>query len=415
MGEIKVPELAESISEGTLVQWLKKTGDSIQKGDYVAELETDKVNIEIISEYSGILSELKVRAGSTVTVGEVIAVVNEKHISNETQPETMDVDEHKEDPASIVHPMANFPAYEPTSASKKYLIVSPAARKLAREKGIDLSKVSPADPLGRIRLHDVQRYKQSDDIEHTANMAARETKTIITAEEKPVERIQMTRRRQTIARNLVEMKQKTAMLTTFNEIDMTNLLDLRSRRKQQFHEEYGVKLGFMSFFTKAAVAALKKSPLLNAEIQEAEIVVKKYYDIGIAVSTNGGLVVPVIREADRKNVAELEKEIYELAERARNNRLAISDLQGGTFTITNGGVFGSLLSTPMLNGPQAAILGMHSIQLRPVAVDEEKIENRRMMYVALTYDHRLIDGKEAVTFLKQIKTFIEDPESLLFT
>lgn len=414
MGEIKVPELAESITEGTLVQWLKKAGDSIQKGDYVAELETDKVNIEIISEYSGILSELKVCAGSTVTVGEVIAVVNEKHISNESKQEAMGVDENEEAPPSIVHPIESFQAYDPASAIKKHLIVSPAARKLAREKGIDLSKVFPADPLGRIRLHDVQRYKQFDDIEHTAN-TAREAKTIITAEERPVERIQMTRRRQTIANNLVETKQKTAMLTTFNEIDMTNLFDLRNRRKQQFHEEYGVKLGFMSFFTKAAVAALKNSPLLNAEIQEAEIVLKKYYDIGIAVSTDGGLVVPVIRAANRKSVAELEKEIYELAERARNNRLAISDLQGGTFTITNGGVFGSLLSTPMLNGPQAAILGMHSIQLRPVAVDEEKIENRRMMYVALTYDHRLIDGKEAVTFLKQIKTFIEDPESLLFT
>lgn len=224
----------------------------------------------------------------------------------------------------------------------------------------------------------------------------------------------MTRRRQTIANRLLEVKQNTAMLTTFNEVDMTNIMALRNRRKDAFQKENDVKLGFMSFFTKAVVAALKKAPLLNAEIQGDQIVLKKYYDIGIAVSTDEGLVVPVLRDADRKNFAEIESEILDFASKARSNKLSLSDLQGGTFTITNGGVFGSLLSTPILNGPQVGILGMHKIQLRPVAIDAEKMENRPMMYLALSYDHRIIDGKEAVTFLARIKDLLEDPESLLF-
>lgn len=224
----------------------------------------------------------------------------------------------------------------------------------------------------------------------------------------------MTRRRQTIANRLLEVKQNTAMLTTFNEVDMTNIMALRNRRKDAFQKENDVKLGFMSFFTKAVVAALKKAPLLNAEIQGDQIVLKKYYDIGIAVSTDEGLVVPVLRDADRKNFAEIESEILDFASKARSNKLSLSDLQGGTFTITNGGVFGSLLSTPILNGPQVGILGMHKIQLRPVAIDAERMENRPMMYLALSYDHRIIDGKEAVTFLARIKDLLEDPESLLF-
>ncbi len=223
----------------------------------------------------------------------------------------------------------------------------------------------------------------------------------------------MSRRRQTIAKRLVEVKQTTAMLTTFNEIDMTAVMDLRKRRKDKFLEEHDVRLGFMSFFTKAAVAALKKFPYVNAEIQGDDLLIKKFYDIGIAVAANEGLVVPVVRDADRKSFAEIESDIANLAEKARTNKLALKDLQGGTFTITNGGVFGSLLSTPILNGPQVAILGMHKIQLRPIAIDKERMENRPMMYVAFSYDHRIVDGKEAVSFLSKIKDMLEDPETFL--
>jgi len=298
---------------------------------------------------------------------------------------------------------------------KQHTIASPAARKLARAKGMDLEQVPTTDPLGRVRSHDVASYDPVLAFETPVQISHSPEKNLVSEDlAKPVERIRMTRRRQTIAKRLVEVQRTAAMLTTFNEIDMTNVMSLRKRRKDQFFAENGVKLGFMSFFTKAAVAALKKSPLVNAEIQGDEILVKKYYDIGIAVSADEGLVVPVVRDADRKNFAEIEKDLLDLADKARHNRLALQDLQGGTFTITNGGVFGSLLSTPIINGPQVAILGMHSIQLRPIAIDADKMENRPMMYVALSYDHRIVDGKEAVMFLKNIKALIEDPESLLF-
>ena len=270
------------------------------------------------------------------------------------------------------------------------------------------------DPFGRVRSQDLSE-NEVDTRNASTNRDEKATKWLNEPlQEKAIDRIKMTRRRRTIASKLVEVQKTAAMLTTFNEIDMTNVINLRNRRSDHFYQEHDVKLGFMSFFTKATVAALKRIPMLNAEIQDDEIVIKRYYDIGIAVAANEGLVVPVVRNAERKNFAEIEKDIFELAEKSRQNKLAIKDLQGGTFTITNGGVFGSLLSTPILNGPQVGILGMHSIQLRPVAIDEERIENRPMMYVALSYDHRIVDGKEAVIFLKHIKKLIEDPESLLF-
>ncbi|KAB2329829.1 2-oxoglutarate dehydrogenase complex dihydrolipoyllysine-residue succinyltransferase [Bacillus mesophilum] len=418
MAEIKVPELAESITEGTVAQWLKQPGDAINKGDYIVELETDKVNVEIISEYSGVLSELKAQEGDTVNVGETIAVVSEG--GEAPAPPASKADEapavqQKEEQKA---PAAAEKAEEPASASSKQRpIASPAARKMAREKGIDLTQVPTADPLGRVRAQDVSGFNPEAKSAPAAPAPAPKAPSqpaAASADSKPVERIRMTRRRQTIAKRLVEVQQTAAMLTTFNEVDMTNVMELRKKRKDKFQEENDVKLGFMSFFTKAVVAALKRSPLLNAEIQGDELVLKKFYDIGIAVSTDEGLVVPVVRDADRKNFAEIEKDIVGLGKKARDNKLAISDLQGGTFTITNGGVFGSLLSTPILNGPQVGILGMHSIQLRPVAIDAERMENRPMMYIALSYDHRIVDGKEAVTFLKRVKELIEDPESLLF-
>ncbi|MGP7815869.1 2-oxoglutarate dehydrogenase complex dihydrolipoyllysine-residue succinyltransferase [Niallia sp. 01092] len=412
MAEIKVPELAESITEGTVAQWLKKTGEFVEKGEYIVELETDKVNVEIISEESGILQELKAKEGDTVLVGETIAIVSKDALQEEKMSTVEDSSVNE-----VQEPEVKQNETLPLSLNKP--IASPAARKMARNKGIDLTNVPTSDPLGRLRVHDVEKYepiaKKVKEPVIDSNTAVNSAPMVLEDEkEEKVERIRMTRRRQTIANRLLEVQQNTAMLTTFNEVDMTNIMQLRNRRKDQFQKENDVKLGFMSFFTKAVVACLKKAPLLNAEIQGDQILLKKYYDIGIAVSTDEGLVVPVLRDADRKNFAEIEQDIMDFANKARNNKLSLSDLQGGTFTITNGGVFGSLLSTPILNGPQVGILGMHKIQLRPVAIDEKNMENRPMMYVALSYDHRIIDGKEAVTFLARIKALLEDPESLLF-
>lgn len=414
MAEIKVPELAESITEGTVAQWLKKTGEYVEKGDYIVELETDKVNVEIVSEESGFIQELKASEGDTVQVGETIAIV----LNNEAKNQIKDSESKPENDNPIVESKQEEKKVESIQPKneKRSLIASPAARKLAREKGIDLASIQSTDPLGRLRAQDVNAYEQksverTNSINNEKPLSIKNDNALADAR---VERIRMTRRRQTIANRLLEVQQNTAMLTTFNEVDMTNIMNLRSRRKDAFQKENDVKLGFMSFFTKAVVAALKKAPLLNAEIQGDQILLKKYYDIGVAVSTEEGLVVPVVRDADRKNFAEIESEIVELSNKARNNKLSITDLQGGTFTITNGGVFGSLLSTPILNGPQVGILGMHKIQLRPIAIDEVKMENRPMMYLALSYDHRIIDGKEAVTFLARIKQLLEDPEALLF-
>ncbi|WP_066287896.1 2-oxoglutarate dehydrogenase complex dihydrolipoyllysine-residue succinyltransferase [Bacillus sp. FJAT-29937] len=414
MAEIRVPELAESITEGTIAGWLKKPGDFVNKGDYVVELETDKVNVEIISDFTGVLKELKAQEGDNVNVGETIAIIDE---SGQAGAEAAQPAAPVQEEQAAAEPAApSAPAEAPANENQQRPIASPAARKMAREKGIDLSQVPTADPLGRVRAQDVSTFNpqaQASSVPAQAPKAAAPA-PIKQDGEKRVERIRMTRRRQTIANRLVEVQQTAAMLTTFNEVDMTNVMNLRKKRKDKFFEEHDVKLGFMSFFTKAVVAALKKNPFLNAEIQGDEIVLKKFYDIGVAVSTEEGLVVPVVRDADRKNFAEIEKDIMDLATKARNNKLGLQDLQGGTFTITNGGTFGSLLSTPILNGPQVGILGMHAINLRPVAIDAERMENRPMMYIALSYDHRIVDGKEAVTFLKRVKELIEDPESLLF-
>ncbi|WNS73523.1 2-oxoglutarate dehydrogenase complex dihydrolipoyllysine-residue succinyltransferase [Bacillus sp. DTU_2020_1000418_1_SI_GHA_SEK_038] len=417
MAEIRVPELAESITEGTIAQWLKQPGDFVNKGDFVVELETDKVNVEIISDFTGVLKELKAQEGDNVNVGEVIAIIDESGQAGTEPAQAAAPVQEEQAPEPAVKPAEpSAPEQTPSNENQQRPIASPAARKMAREKGIDLTQVPTVDPLGRVRAQDVSSFNpqaQASSAPASAPKAAAPA-PIKQDGEKRVERIRMTRRRQTIANRLVEVQQTAAMLTTFNEVDMTNVMNLRKKRKDKFFEENDVKLGFMSFFTKAVVAALKKNPFLNAEIQGDEIVLKKFYDIGVAVSTEEGLVVPVVRDADRKNFAEIEKDIMDLATKARNNKLGLQDLQGGTFTITNGGTFGSLLSTPILNGPQVGILGMHAINLRPVAIDAERMENRPMMYIALSYDHRIVDGKEAVTFLKRVKELIEDPESLLF-
>ena len=403
MAEIIVPELAESITEGTVAQWLKQPGESVEKGEFIVELETDKVNVEIISEEAGIVQEHLAAEGDTVQVGQVIAIVGSGSGAPAAAPSAPVAETVQKVEAAPVAPAAT----EDASGSDR-TIASPAARKLAREKGIDLAAVSPVDPMGRVRVQDVEAHGTAP----KAQPAVAPKAAAAVVDDGRVTREKMTRRRQTIAKRLLEVKQSTAMLTTFNEIDMTNVMALRSRKKDQFFEQNDVRLGFMSFFTKAVVAALKKYPYVNAEIDGDEIILKNFYDIGVAISTDGGLVVPNVIDADRKNFAEIEGTIVELAKKARDNKLTIADMTGGSFTITNGGVFGSLMSTPIMNGAQVGILGMHTIQKRPVAIGNN-VEIRPMMYVALSYDHRVIDGKDSVGFLKMVKELIENPEDLL--
>ena len=401
VAEIRVPELAESITEGTIAQWLKQPGETVEKGEFIVELETDKVNVEVISEEAGVVQEHLAAAGDTVEVGQVIAIVGAGSGAPAAAPAASAA------PAQQAE-VAPAPVEEDASATDR-TIASPAARKLAREKGIDLAAVSPVDPMGRVRVQDVEAHGSAP----KAQPAAPAPKAAAPVQDDGrITREKMTRRRQTIAKRLLEVRQSTAMLTTFNEIDMTNVMELRKRKKDQFFDQNDVRLGFMSFFTKAVVAALKKYPYVNSEIDGDEILLKNYFDIGIAVSTEGGLVVPNVVDADRKNFAEIEASIGELAAKARDNKLTIADMTGGSFTITNGGVFGSLMSTPILNGTQVGILGMHTIQKRPVAVGDN-IEIRPMMYIALSYDHRVIDGKDSVGFLKMVKELIENPEDLL--
>lgn len=408
MADIIVPELAESITEGTIAQWLKQPGDTVEKGEFIVELETDKVNVEVISEEAGVVSELLAAEGDTVLVGQVIARVGEGS-GSAAAPAATPAQEAKAEaaPAQTEAPKAT-PVVESNGSEQDRTIASPAARKLAREKGINLSEISPVDPMGRVRVQDVAAHGSAPAAPKAAPAPAAATQE----DDSRYTREKMSRRRQTIASRLLEVKQNTAMLTTFNEIDMTNVMALRARKKDQFFEANDVRLGFMSFFTKAVVAALKKYPYVNSQIDGDYIVKNNFYDIGIAVSTDSGLVVPIVRDADRKNFAEIEGTIGDLAKKARDNKLALSDMSGGSFTITNGGVFGSLLSTPILNGTQVGILGMHTIQKRPIAVGNE-VQIRPMMYVALSYDHRVIDGKDSVGFLKMVKELLENPEDLM--
>jgi 2-oxoglutarate dehydrogenase E2 component (dihydrolipoamide succinyltransferase) len=419
VAEIKVPELAESITEGTIAQWLKQVGDSVEKGEFIVELETDKVNVEVISEEAGVVQELLFAEGDTVEVGQVIAVVGEGSGSGDTTKNPVEADPAEADAPvkNVEQPKAEkiapAPAAKEETSSTGRTIASPAARKLAREKGIDLNAISTVDPMGRVRVQDVESHSNAPKQAPAAPSAQVAAKATAPKEDDGrVTREKMSRRRQTIAKRLLEVKQSTAMLTTFNEIDMTNVMALRARKKDKFFEDHDVRLGFMSFFTKAVTSALKKYPYVNAELEGDEVLLKQFYDIGIAVSTEEGLVVPIVRDTDRKNFAEIEANIGELAKKARDKKLQISDMTGGSFTITNGGVFGSLMSTPILNGTQVGILGMHTIQKRPVAIGNE-VQIRPMMYVALSYDHRVIDGKDSVGFLKTVKELIENPEDLL--
>lgn len=428
MSEILVPDLGESISEGTIYKWHVKEGDTVGQGDVLAELETDKVNLEISAEVDGVISTILRQAGENVAVGEAIGIIGAASgsaVSGNAADSSVAISSAAAGGAASIAAAAPVAAPEaPAGGDSHTALASPGARKLARERGIDLGDVSARDPIGRIGQADVtvhgaaaplaaapvapapQPQGRPEPVKPAASKAAPD-------DGKNVERKRMSRRRLTIASRLVEAQQTAAMLTTFNEVDMTAILDIRKRRKDAFKEKHEVGLGFMSFFTKAVIGALKTYPLLNAEIDGEDLVIKKFYDIGIAVAAKEGLVVPVVRDADRLSFPEIERQIGELASKARTNTLSLSELQGGTFTITNGGVFGSLLSTPILNTPQVGILGMHKIQLRPIALDEERTVNRPMMYIALSYDHRIVDGSEAVSFLVKVKELLEDPEALL--
>ena len=418
MPEVKVPELAESITEGTIAEWLKQVGDNVDKGEAIVELETDKVNVEVVSEEAGVLQELLANEGDTVEVGQSIAVVGEGSGNNASEAPAKQDDAKDDSSSEKAQPQQsetqNDKSEEKDQDNGQRVNATPSARKYAREKGIDLSEVA-AQSNDVVRKEHVDQSQNQASSKQEAPAAKEEAKKPAQQNpSKPVVREKMSRRKKTAAKKLLEVSNNTAMLTTFNEIDMTNVMNLRKRKKEQFIKDHdGTKLGFMSFFTKAAVAALKKFPGVNAEIDGDDMITKQFYDIGVAVSTDDGLLVPFVRDCDKKNFAEIEEEIGNLAKKARDKKLGLDDMVNGSFTITNGGIFGSMMSTPIINGSQAAILGMHSIITRPIAVDADTIENRPMMYIALSYDHRIIDGNEAVGFLKMIKDLIENPEDLL--
>lgn len=420
MPEVKVPELAESITEGTIAEWLKNLGDSVEKGEAILELETDKVNVEVVSEEAGVLSEQLASEGDTVEVGQAIAVIGEgsgnasKENSNDNTPQQNDETTNNKKEETTNKSADKAEVNQTNDDNQQRVNATPSARRYARENGVNLAEVSPKTN-DVVRKEDIDKKQQAPSSTQTTQQApAKEEKKYNQYPTKPVIREKMSRRKKTAAKKLLEVSNNTAMLTTFNEVDMTNVMELRKRKKEQFMKDHdGTKLGFMSFFTKASVAALKKYPEVNAEIDGDDMITKQYYDIGVAVSTDDGLLVPFARDCDKKNFAEIEAEIANLAVKAREKKLGLDDMVNGSFTITNGGIFGSMMSTPIINGNQAAILGMHSIITRPIAIDQDTIENRPMMYIALSYDHRIIDGKEAVGFLKTIKELIENPEDLL--
>ncbi|HDA5509126.1 TPA: dihydrolipoyllysine-residue succinyltransferase [Staphylococcus aureus] len=420
MPEVKVPELAESITEGTIAEWLKNLGDSVEKGEAILELETDKVNVEVVSEEAGVLSEQLASEGDTVEVGQAIAVIGEgsgnasKENSNDNTPQQNDETTNNKKEETTNKSADKAEVNQTNDDNQQRVNATPSARRYARENGVNLAEVSPKTN-DVVRKEYIDKKQQAPASTQTTQQApAKEEKKYNQYPTKPVIREKMSRRKKTAAKKLLEVSNNTAMLTTFNEVDMTNVMELRKRKKEQFMKDHdGTKLGFMSFFTKASVAALKKYPEVNAEIDGDDMITKQYYDIGVAVSTDDGLLVPFVRDCDKKNFAEIEAEIANLAVKAREKKLGLDDMVNGSFTITNGGIFGSMMSTPIINGNQAAILGMHSIITRPIAIDQDTIENRPMMYIALSYDHRIIDGKEAVGFLKTIKELIENPEDLL--
>ena len=407
MSNIVVPQLGESIVEARVARWLKKEGDRVEVGEPVVELETEKIDLEVGAEHGGVIASIKRQEGEDVKVGELLAVVDESAAAaapakaNGAAPAA----------AASAPVEGSAPQAEETRAT-------PTAKRMAKDHDVNIGALQGSGAAGRVMKQDVEKAispapaAAKSPAPPAAEKAPAPAPRPRAAGDRTEERVRMTKRRQTIARRLVEAQRTAAMLTTFNEIDMTAVMALRARRKEAFQKQHGVGLGFSSFFVKASVAALRAFPPLNAEIQGDEIVLKHYYDVGIAVGAEGGLVVPVLRDADTMSFAGIEGAIRDFAKRAGDGTLTLDDLTGGTFTITNGGVFGSLMSTPILNPPQVAILGLHKIQERAVAVNGQVVV-RPMMYVAVSYDHRIVDGREAVQFLVKIKDYIEDPGQLL--
>ena len=406
--EIKVPSLGESVVEATVAKWYKKEGDAVALDEPLLELETDKVTLEVPAPSNGRIEKIGASEGSTVEVGAILGLIDEnasaqdqvkkpKSVSKEPEsiPEektTKQVDTVSRPEITIQNEVLDIPK------------LSPAVRKISAEKNIDINNLVSSREDGRITKADVL---------NTQNVEKLDTKQQLTKEsDEKEERVPMSRLRQTIAKRLKDAQNNAAMLTTFNEVDMGELIKTRNDHKAEFEKKYGIKLGFMSFFVKACITALRDIPEVNAEIEETDVIYKNFYNIGVAVGTDQGLVVPVVKNADQKSLVEIEKEIYQLGQKARSGQLSIDEMQGGTFTISNGGVYGSLMSTPILNPPQSGILGMHKIEERPIVISGE-IVARPMMYLALSYDHRIVDGKGAVTFLVRVKESLEDPSRIL--
>ncbi len=399
--EIKAPTFPESIADGTVAAWHKQPGEPAARDEVLVEIETDKVVVEVVAPADGTLKEIVKGEGETVLSEEVIAIFVEGAVAGAAAPTR-----HSDDGESVAAPV---------SKADKAAAAGPAARKLAQEQSVDLRAVEGTGRDGRVTKADVARVarERSTAPQIAAPVVTRAQALIGESEERAERRVPMTRLRASIARRLVEAQQTAAMLTTFNEVDMAPVMALRSKYQEEFQRRHnGTKLGFMSFFVRASVEALKRFPAVNASIDGSDIVYHGYYDIGVAVSTDRGLVVPVVRDADALSLAQIEDQIREFGVKARDGKLTIDDMQGGTFTISNGGIFGSLLSTPILNPPQTGILGMHKIEERPVAVDGQVVV-RPMMYLALSYDHRLIDGQEAVRFLVTIKELLEEPARIM--
>ena len=411
MAEIRVPTLGESVTEATIGRWFKKTGDAVAVDEPLVELETDKVTIEVPAPIAGTLGEIVAKDGETVAVGALLSQISEG--AGGAKPAAAAAAKPAESAPAKPAAAASAPAQKSPPADAPQ---APSVRKLSAESGVDASTVPGSGRDGRVTKGDmlaaIERAASSPTAVNQPAAAIQVRAPSPADDAAREERVKMTRLRQTIARRLKDVQNTAAMLTTFNEVDMTNVMALRNHYKDLFEKKHGGKLGFMGFFVKACVQALKEIPAVNAEIDGGDLIYKNYYHIGVAVGTDKGLVVPVVRECDHKSIAEIEKTIADYGKRARDGQLKIDEMQGGTFTITNGGVYGSLMSTPILNAPQSGILGMHKIQERPVAIGG-KVEIRPMMYLALSYDHRVIDGKDAVSFLVRVKENLEDPARLV--
>jgi 2-oxoglutarate dehydrogenase E2 component (dihydrolipoamide succinyltransferase) len=404
--ELKVPTVGESITEVQMGEWLKGEGDSVARDEVIAKIETDKVTVDLTAPNDGVLSQIKVKKGQTANVGDVIAYIEEgaagvaKPKAAEPAKAEAPKPEAPKPEARKAEPPPEQKSVRPTIPPQGFARVMPSARRALKERGLSPEDVEPTGPGGRVLKEDVDRLKEKP--------AAKAP----VARDRQEEVVAMSPFRKRIAERLVQSQQTAALLTTFNEVDMGPVMDLRKAHQEAFQEKYGIKLGFMSFFVKAAIEALKLIPSVNAEIRGSDIVYKNFYDIGVAVGGGKGLAVPIIRNAERLGFAEVELAIADFGKRAKDNKLELSELQGGTFTISNGGIYGSMMSTPIVNPPQSGILGLHAIQDRPMAV-KGQVVIRPMMYIALTYDHRLVDGREAVTFLKRIKQCMEEPARIL--